>query len=142
MALPIVRAALRDLPGIAVFEIPLVYQSPGSAERYQVQRPTSRRRGEQVEWPLATHQLDAKITARDRIYSLLLEQMGPVIADIPPAELALEVVTRAAAALPAPDPEERVLRYERRAQLLLERGEIERPITYAGHYLPVATALL
>jgi len=35
----------------------------------------------------------------------------------------------------------RGLRYEWRAQRLLDRGEIDRAITYADHYLPVASAL-
>jgi hypothetical protein len=41
----------------------------------------------------------------------------------------------------APIANEQTLRYEWRARLLLERGEIARMITYADHYLPVVEAL-
>ena len=140
MSLPLVRAALATLPDVVIFEVPLVYQKPAADERYEIQRISASRRAEQLEWRLSRSELEAKLSARDRIYTILTAQMGPLLADIPLEELAVEVVTPAPALLPQPGGD-RVLRYERRAQILLERGEIERGITYAGHYLPVAAAL-
>jgi hypothetical protein len=141
MSLPIVRAALAHEPDVAVFEVPLVHQKPAGDERYEFQRTSPSRRPDQIEWPLSEAELATKLGARDRIYTALTAQMGPLLAAIPLADLALEVVAPAPASLPEPDGE-RVVRYEWRARLLLERGEIERGITYADHYLPVATSLL
>lgn len=140
MSLPIVRAALRGGPAAEVFEVPLVHQREGDTESYRIQRSCDPARGRPVEWRLRPEELEAKLAARDRIYTILTEQMGPLISGIPLADLAVEVVTPAPATLPEPGGGA-VLRYERRAQLLLERGEIERAITYAGHYRPVATSL-
>jgi hypothetical protein len=141
LSLPIVRAALREAPDTAIFEVPLVHQRAAECEAYRVQRPAEAARRRRVEWPISSQELEAKLEARDRIYTMLMAQMGPLLSGIPPEDLALEVVTEAEPALPEPGGD-RVLRYERRAQLLLERREIERAITYAGHYLPVATSLL
>jgi hypothetical protein len=44
--------------------------------------------------------------------------------------------------LPEPDEASRVLRYEWRARLLHEQGEIDRIITYREHFLPAAAELL
>jgi len=140
MSLPIVRAALHDAPATAVYEVPLVQQKT-AGEAYRIQRPCDDRRGAQLEWWLAPAELDAKVRARDEVYTILTAQMGELVAGIPAEELAVEVVTPARATLPEPG-DDRVLRYEWRARLLLERGEIERAITYAGHWLPVASALL
>lgn len=98
------------------------------------------RRGEQIELRLSQPELAAKLRARDQIYTILLDQMGALLSAVPPAHFAVEVVAPACASLPEPRAES-VLRYERRAQMLLERGEIARKISYAGHYLPMAAAL-
>ena len=139
LSLPIVSAAWRD-SGAALFEIPLVYQRPAADEAYEVQRVPPSRRGEQIELRLDATELAAKCHARDRGYALLQRQMGPVLRGLSDAQLATEVVAPAPAALP-PLGADRVLRYEWRARRLLARGEIERPITYADHYFPVASAL-
>jgi hypothetical protein len=140
MVLPLVRAALRESPGAAIFEVPLVYQKHVEPEAYEVQRAALSRRAEQIMWLLAPDQLELKIHARDRIYMNLAAQMGEVLTGIPLHELAVEVVTPASSRLPEPDAD-RILRYEWRARARLERGEIERCITYAQHYVPLASAL-
>ncbi|MEO8602249.1 MAG: hypothetical protein ABI629_06715 [bacterium] len=140
MSLPIVFAALRDRAA-AVFEVPLVHQRAGAVEAYDVQRmPPSRRAGE-VEMPLSERELAAKLAARAQGYALLQAQMGPVLAGLPQAHLAIEVVAPAPPELPAPGPD-CVLRYEWRAQRLLARGEIGQAITYADHFLPLAASLV
>jgi hypothetical protein len=119
--------------------VPLVRQSTDD-ETYRIQRICDARRAEQVQRVLSPEQLEAKLRARDEVYSILTAQM-PAVSAIPRTELAVEVIAPAPADLPEPGGD-RVLRYERRARLLLERGEIARMITYAGHYVPLATALL
>ena len=139
MSLPIVRAALQRFPETDVYEIPLVYQRPAASESYQIQRPVAPRSGEQVAFPLSDEQLEIKLRARDEVYTILTAQL-PIVSEVPVAELATEVIVPAPTAVPEPDAT-RVLRYERRAQLLLDQGEIERMITYSGHFVPVVTSL-
>lgn len=140
LSLPIVRAAIGGRT-IDVFEVPLVHQSTAAAERYDIQRPFAGTRGERLEWRLSEDEVDAKIAARDHVYTILTAQMGETITGISRQQLAEEVAIRASGTLPAPGGE-RVLRYEWRAKLLHDRGEIDRMITFRDHYLPVATALL
>ena len=97
--------------------------------------------GDPIEFSIPEPHVEAKVRARDEVYSILTRQLGPVITEIPRSQLASEVIIPAQRSLPAPDAK-RVLRYERRAQLLLERGVIERKITYAEHYVPLAESLL
>jgi hypothetical protein len=140
LSLPIVRAAARAAGPTVAFEVPLIHQAPGDGEVYSVQRrPPSRRAGE-IAIDLTDAEVDAKIEARDRIYTILARQMGPVITALPRAHLAREVVSPADEALTEPQPD-CVLRYERRARLLAARGAIDREITYARHYRPVAASL-
>lgn len=141
MALPVVRAALHGPADARVFEVPLVYQRRAEGESYEVQRLPSSRRDAQVEFHLSEQELERKVWARDQIYTVLLDQMGPLISGLPHAHLAREFA--APARLSVPEPADDVaLRYERRAQVLAERGEIEQKITYREHYLPVASSLL
>ena len=140
MSLPIVRHAL-GREAAPVFEIPLVYQKPGPGEEYEVQRLPSSQRERALELHLSESELAAKLAIRREVYSMLVAQMGPVVCDLPAEHLGTEVVGRAEWALPRPGAE-RVLRYEWRGALLRERGEVSRVITYAEHYLPVASALL
>ncbi len=138
---PIVRAALREAPDAELFEIPLVHQAPGHGERYVVQRAPARAARGAREVRLTDEELLVKCRARDEIYGCLREQMGSVLAAVPPEHLVREQVVPAGSGWPEPGPE-RVLRYEWRGARLRERGEIEDVITYAGHYAPVAAALL
>ncbi len=139
LSLPIVSAALRETPE-AVFEVPLVYQTAASRETYAVQRlPPSRRDG-QIELALSAEELAGKQHARAHGYAMVQQQMGPVLSELTDEHLAREIVVPAPVALPTPGPD-CTLRYEWRAQRLLESGAIARAITYADHYLPVASAL-
>lgn len=140
MSLPIVRAALAGISEASVFEVPLVYEKRAGSETYEVQRPADTG-GTDIEFAIADAHVDAKIRARDEVYTILTAQMGDVITGIPRLHLMREHLMPAHATLPTPGPA-MVLRYERRARILLDRGEIERMITYQGHYLPVATSLL
>lgn len=141
VSLPVVRAALRGYTDTPVFEVPLVYQRPVEGGSYEIQRmPASRRTG-QIALRLSEEELDTKIRARDQIYTILANQMGPVICDLPRAHLGLEFMAPARTAAPEPGPDV-TLRYEKRAQILAERGEIEHRITYRQHYLPVASSLM
>jgi hypothetical protein len=139
LTLPIVTAALADTAA-AIFEVPLVHQQPGPRETYAVQRMPPSRRDGQSEVRLAAEELAVKLAARADGYSMLQAQMGPVLSGLPDTHLTNEIVAPAPTELPVP-PADCVLRYEWRAQRLLDRGEIERAITYAEHYRPVASAL-
>jgi hypothetical protein len=141
MALPVARAALGASADARLFEVPLVYQRPAEGESYEVQRVPASRRGEQFEFRLSERELERKVWARDEVYTALAEQMGPLITELPRAHLAREVVARARTSVPQPAPDV-LLRYERRARLLAERGEVERQIAYKEHYLPVASSLV
>ncbi|HNG93001.1 MAG TPA: hypothetical protein PLB32_09400 [Acidobacteriota bacterium] len=140
LSLPIIRAALTGSTHAKVFEVPLVYQKTSNPVAFEVQRCVPAQQEVQFEWQLSHSILMSKVAARDQIYSLLTAQMGPVICNLPAAHLGLEVIAPARTVLPKPDTEP-VLRYEQRARLLLERGEIDRMITYSGHYLPIAQSL-
>ena len=140
MSLPIVRAALGGRAATPIFEVPLVYQTVGPGEGYEVQRMPPSRRAGQVEVPLTERELAAKLSARDGGYALLQQQMGPVLSMLSEEHLSTEVVAPASPRLPTPGTD-CVLRYEWRGQTLLERGEVARRITYTEHYLPIATAL-
>lgn len=139
LSLPLVRSALAGLEA-KVFEVPLVYEKPAASESYEIQRPADAGSGD-IELPVADAHVDVKIRARDEVYTILTAQLGELITGIPRLHLTREHLVPARAPLPAPGPA-MVLRYERRAKLLLERGEIDRMITYRGHYLPVAASLL
>ena len=140
MSLPIVRAALAGRAGARVFEVPLVYQTVGQHEAYEVQRMPPSRCSGQVEVQLSERELATKLQARDSGYALLQQQMGAVLSSLSDEHLSTEVVAPAPPHLPAPSAD-CVLRYEWRGQTLLDRGEVERRITYTEHYLPIATAL-
>lgn len=140
LSLPIVLTALAETEGVAVFEVPLLYQIPGDSERYAVQRlPASRAAGGLV-LQLTEAELNAKLAARDEVYSLLREQLGPVLGLLPDAHFAREEMAAASPTLPVPD-DERVLRYEWRGKLHQQSGAVDRVITYAEHYLPAAASL-
>lgn len=141
LSLPIVRAALNGEGDIAVFEAPLIYQKGGSPESYEIQRfPASRGDG-QIVVHLNEEELAHKLWARDEGYESLRQQVGPLLRDLPAEHFATEVVGPAADTLPKPG-NDQTLRYDWRARLLLERGQVKGAITHADHYVPVATSLL
>lgn len=139
LSLPLVLAALADTESVAVFEVPLLYQVPGNTERYAVQRLPASRAADRRVLQLTEAELKAKLAARDEVYSLLREQLGPVLG-LPDAHFAREEVAAAPPRLPTPD-DERVLRYEWRGKLRQQSGAVDRVITYEEHYLPVASSL-
>jgi hypothetical protein len=144
LSLPLVLCGLAaraapERPRVAVLEIPLIRQVAASGrEEYAVQRPMASGEPPLV-FELSEEEVAAKVVARDEVYTLLAAQLGPVILDLPTDHLATEAL------FPAREPTSRaadgILRYERRAELLLRQGAIERPITYAEHFLPIALAL-
>lgn len=140
LSLPIVQSALRDLPVRCLFEVPLIYQTADKNETYEVQRFPAARASDQLRVQLTEEQTDAKLRARDGIYSCLVEQMGPVISDLPREHVAMEVWAAARPSPPAPA-KDVTLRYERRARMLAERGEIAKQITFKKHYQPVVASL-
>jgi hypothetical protein len=140
MSTPLVRRALPSSFKGREYEVPLVYQQEGPGESYEIQRfPRSQQRDE-VSIRLTDGELEAKVSARDRIYSQLRQQMGPLIGRLPLEHLKSEVVARTLDSLPTPDAT-RTLRYEWRGQLLKARGEVDNVITYVHHYLPIAMGL-
>ncbi len=140
ISLPVVRAALRGAVNTPVFEVPLIHQRPSEGEAYEVQRTWAAPHDHPVKLQLSEQELAAKVRARDRIYTSLTDQMGSLITELSSAHLALEFVAPARLSIPEPGPDV-ILRYEWRAQVLAERGEIEQKITYRQHYLPVASSL-
>lgn len=138
---PIVAAACRGRAGTEAFELPLIHQVAGPGERYDVQRvPSARREARRELLRLTEAEVGRKLRAADEVYTTLRAQMGGALAGLPASHFALEEAVLACTSVPRPGPEP-VLRYEWRGALLHERGEIDRVITFADHYLPVATAL-
>jgi hypothetical protein len=138
LALPLVGFATRG--ALPAFEIPLVYQRPGPGERYEVQRLPAERPGPRLRLSLTPAELEAKLAARDEVYGLLRTQLGPLL--LRPAEHFAEEEMA-----PARDPlaaigDGRAPRYERRGEWLRARGQVTTVITHAGHYAPLARALM
>jgi hypothetical protein len=140
VSLPIVRAALEGLGRTQVFEVPLIYQQPGSEERYAIQRLPESEAERAHELELTPAELGAKLRCRSAVYHMLRAQL-PQLEQLSPEDLAREVVAEARPGLVQPGAS-RVLRYEWRGERLRESGAIERVITYRDHYAPVASALL
>jgi len=142
VALPIVRAALRGYAGKPeVYEIPLVYQQPmDKGISYVCQRIPESRAAHCQRLELKPEELTNKLNARQRIYTLLGEQMGATLQDLSSVHLGVEEVAVARMRVPQVA-EDQVLRYEWRAKKLLQEGRIDRVIQYKENYLPVAAAL-
>jgi hypothetical protein len=139
MTLPIVDAALAGCDA-EVLEVPLVWQRAGDGESYVIQRVPPARRATRLEARLTDDELDAKVHAREHVYTLLRGQMGPPLTGLPPSYLAQEEVMPRDGAFPTPGADV-ALRYEWRAHRLRERGEVDRVITLRDHYVPVTSAL-
>lgn len=133
---PMVHLAARDLPSVGIFEVPLVYQEEGPGERYVLQGVPAALAGGSVTMRLSDEELALKIAARDSIYTLLAEQMGPLLCDAPAEAFRNEVLFPSRIAQAAPG-NGRALRYEWRARKLREAGEIDEIITYSDHFVPV-----
>jgi hypothetical protein len=137
LTLPIVRAAAAGLPDVEILEFPLIAQEPAAEERYRLQRFPAERMV--LELHLNAAELEHKLRVRDREYRSL-QRSTESVAAVSRECAATEVFARAADAFPVPG-RDHVLRYEWRARLLHERGEIEHVITFAEHFVPVARAL-
>jgi hypothetical protein len=137
ITLPIVRAAARDMRDLEIIEFPLIAQEPSMEERYRVQRFPLHRTP--IAISLHAAELERKLRARDHEYQSLRRTTGSVL-DVSPQHAATEVFASATEALPTPG-RDHVLRYEWRGRLLRERGEIERVITFADHFVPAVMAL-
>jgi hypothetical protein len=141
MAVPVTRRALAALPGVPLFEIPLIHQLPGERERYRVQRvPPSRRAGASF-LALTPHETAAKRAARAMGYGILLSQLGPVC-DQDAGLYAREEFMPAHVTAPSAPPADVALRYAWRGARLLERGDVREVITHDAHWLPLAQALM
>ena len=144
LSLPLVYRALA-LAGataerVGVFEIPLIRQGSGdNRSGYVVQRPAASRVAAQRVLSLTPDEILAKRAARDEVYTLLADQLGPVIGDLPDQYLGIE--TTVPASLPFSVPADCALRYEWRAERLRAEGTIDQMITYHSHFLPLARAL-
>ena len=136
LTFPIVRAAAHGLP-IELIEFPLIAQNPSPDESYRVQRFADGRASIAV--ALDDAELENKLRARDHEYLSLRRSTGQVM-DVSREGAGTEMFARAGDSLPTPG-RHHALRYERRARLLYERGEIADMITFAGHFVPVARAL-
>lgn len=143
LSVPIVRRALDRLRGSEVrfFEVPLVFQKLGDEETYEIQRMRPARRQTEEAFFLTPEEIAAKTRARQEVYTLLLEQVAPILAGVLDGHFDREVVGRHEALELVP-PEDVVLRYEWRGELLRQRGEVEEVITFDDHYLPTVRALL
>lgn len=141
ITLPLVRRALAGAPA-ALYEVPLVYQQAGNGQpRFAIQRIPEELAERRAVYELSEKQLDAKQHARDVVYRNLREQAGPEFLALSREHLAREEVALAGESLPAPGEHGRALRYDERARLLHERGEVEEAITYRDHFLPMLDAL-
>jgi len=141
LTVPIVHRALPSKDEPPVFEVPMAYQKSRKPDDYAIQRFPFSRRSHQIETKLTEGELDKKMNARDFIYISLVDQMGPLLSELPRDHVGLEVVAPTSSPLPQPSAD-RFLRYEWRGEFLRERGELDLIITHSKHYLPVASALL
>lgn len=142
ITLPIVMHALRGRSETRVFEVPLVYQVLAEDERYEVQRFPPSHQAPRWQHALSREETTLKAHARDAIYLSLRRQLGPEFLHVPYAHLSREEYGDASDPLLPPAATGRCLRYEWRAGLLKKQGRIEKVITHADHWQPMAQALV
>ncbi len=123
-----------------ILEIPLVHQKKENPETYEFQRATDRRKYSESTFTLTDGDLALKVDAWQNVYGILAKQFGPMLPNFKQAART-ETFISSGRRLFTPGPD-CVLRYEWRAALLKGAGEITDSITYEGHYLPIAEALL
>ena len=141
ITLPIVRRALQERSDVRVFEVPLVYQMLGDGEHYDVQRFPASRRSSIWRQSLTADEAARKVHARDSTYLSLRRQLGPEFLQVPLSHLSEEEFGDASDPLTPPAATGRCLRYEWRARVLKQQGQIDKTITYAEHWRPMAQAL-
>lgn len=142
ITLPLVLRAARAAPQAELFEVPLVYQTPATDERYEIQRIPAASAQRRCRYHLTAEELRAKIRARDEIYLSLRDQAGPEFSAVTAEHLATEEIALAGDPFLSPGVTGRKLRYEWRANLLKQAGRIDTVITHAGHFIPTARGLL
>jgi hypothetical protein len=142
ITLPLVLRAAEAAPQGELFEVPLVYQTPATDERYEIQRIPAASAQRRFRYHLTAEELRAKIRARDEIYLSLRDQAGPEFSAVTAEHLATEEIALAGDPFVSPRVTGRELRYEWRADLLKHAGSIDEVITRAGHFIPTARGLL
>ena len=140
LSLPIVRSAMKRSSGISAYEIPLIYQKPSPTETYQIQRMPPSRQTDCVSFDLSDQELEMKRDARDQVYTILRDDLGPLLTSGFSSFAGTEFVAASHQSLPVPSAE-RTLRYHWRAELLRSQGAIQTPITYEKNYLATVQAL-
>jgi hypothetical protein len=140
LSLPITVAALKGKSSAPVFEVPLVHQNAENPETCRLQRTTTSREAGQSLIKLSPEELGAKRHAREQIYSLLRGQLGDPLCSMPDEELGIEALVPADLD-GAYKPHGCILRYERRARLLRERGEIKNEILHKRNFVPIVRVL-
>ena len=140
LSLPIVRSAIKRSSAVSAYEIPLVYQKPGISESYQVQRMPQSRQTDCLSLDLSDEELEKKREARDQVYTILRDDMGPLLTSGFSNFARTEVVAASDWSLPVPSAE-RILRYEWRAELLRSQGVVQTPIMYGKNYLATVEGL-
>jgi hypothetical protein len=140
LTLPIVRTAL-STEAAGLYEVPLIYQKPGAAEAYEVQRLPPGEHARAIQLTLRPTEVAAKQQARESIYVDLRAQLGNVLTGLPIDRLAEEQIATARISDVAPVSADRVLRYEWRGALLRQQQRIASVIRWADHYVPVVRRL-
>jgi hypothetical protein len=140
MALPIVHAALRGSDSMPLFEMPLIHQRRGPELAFTLQRPSGCGPNEFVSITLSAEEFQAKLLARTEIYTTLSNQLARLLAVVPKEHWTVECVTKARESVPRPA-DDVLLRYDQRADMLAQRGEIKEKILYHQHYVPLASTL-
>ena len=142
ITLPLVLRAAEAAPQAELFEVPLVYQTPATDERYEIQRIPATSAQRRFRQHLTAEELRAKVRVRDEIYLSLRDQAGPEFSAVTAEHLATEEIALAGDPFVSPLVTGRDLRYEWRARLLKQAGSIDEIITRAGHFIPIARGLL
>lgn len=142
ITLPIVKWAAKGLPKAQLFEVPLVYQLPGTIERYSVQRVPAAFQERRFAYHLQEEELQKKIHARDQIYLSLHEQLEPDFVGLSREHLRREEIALAGDPLAEPASTGREMRYEWRARALREAKVITEIITHGQHFRPIAERLI
>ncbi len=141
MTLPVVRAAGRAGDGVAVFEVPLIYQKAAGPDSFELQRvpPSLEPYSESVK--LSEAELARKLAVlRGGIYETLFSQMGPLILDAVATRAPREQFMTARQTIPEPEPDQ-ALRYDRRGLALQASGAVRAAIGYRAHYVPMFASL-
>lgn len=141
MSLPVARAAAKDSPKTALFEIPLIYQKNTGEKNYELQSVAKDLAGQAVNNDLMQEELDAKtsILAGDT-YSILKSQLGNLISDAMARRAHREEFLKARRQLPRPASDQK-LRYDERGIIQKNAGLVAKAITYKDHYAPLYNGL-